>query len=255
MRIEPLPPTAGSLAAWAVPAESASLQRKFAPAEAAPAGAAPWTVGALLKGGRNVADREGWSDEELIRSTRQEPGRTQECLDVLFRRYQTRVASWCLRVSGRREEAADLAQEVFLRVYERLDTFRFESAFSTWLYLVTRSVAINRSIANRRRDTDSIDAEGFLEPVDPAPAVDDLAARAELETLLRGAVASELEPLEARILYLHYVDALTLPAIDRLLALTNKSGAKAYLVSAKRKLQRHFAGRDRNLARRSEGMS
>jgi len=212
-------------------------------------------VGALLKGGRNVADREGWSDEELIRSARQEPERSQEVLDLLFRRYQTRVASWCLRVSGRREEAADLAQEVFLRVYERLDSFRFESAFSTWLYLVTRSVAINRSIANRRRDTDSIDVEGFLEPADPTPMVDELAARSELETLLRGAVASELEPVEARILYLHYVDALTLPAIDRLLGLTNKSGAKAYLVSAKRKLQRHFAGLDRRLARSSEGMS
>ncbi len=210
---------------------------------------------AVVRGGRDVATHEGWSDEELIRGARQEPSRAGFYLDTLFRRYQTRVAGWCLRVSGRREEAADLAQEVFLRVHERLDSFRFESAFSTWLYLVTRSVAINRSIANRRRDADSIDEEGFLEPADPALPVDEAAARAELEAMLRSAVASELDATEARILYLHYVDALTLPAIDRLLGLTNKSGAKAYLVSAKRKLKRHFAGLDRQLARRSEEMS
>lgn len=208
-----------------------------------------------MRGGRDVATHDGWSDEDLIRGARQEPSRAGLYLDTLFRRYQTRVAGWCLRVSGRREEAADLAQEVFLRVHERLESFRFESAFSTWLYLVTRSVAINRSISNRRRDADSIDEEGFLEPADSALPVDEAAARAELEAMLRSAVASELEALEARVLYLHYVDALTLPAIDRLLGLTNKSGAKAYLVSAKRKLKRHFAGLDQQTVRRSEGMS
>jgi hypothetical protein len=39
---------------------------------------------------------------------------------------------------------------------------------------------------------------------------------------------------------LHYHEGLTLPAIGRLLGLTNRSGAKAYLVAAKRKLRRHF---------------
>ena len=113
-----------------------------------------------------------WSDEEIVRAARQDPERAASHLDVLFRRYQTRVAAWCLRTGGRREEAADLAQEVFVRVYERLETFRFESSFATWLYLVTRSVAINRSISNRRRDADSIDDE--IEPVERRAFVDDL---------------------------------------------------------------------------------
>ena len=58
---------------------------------------------------------------------------------------------------------------------------------------------------------------------------------------LRQKIAADLEPLEARILHLHFVDGLTLAAIDQLLELGNKSGARAYLVSAKRKLQRSFS--------------
>ncbi|MDQ1349150.1 MAG: polymerase sigma-70 factor, subfamily [Acidobacteriota bacterium] len=185
----------------------------------------------------------GWSDEEIVRAARaaeQDPDLAARYLDVLFRRYQTRVAAWCLRTNGRREEAADLAQEVFVRVYERLDTFRFESSFATWLYLVTRSVAINRSISNRRRDADSIDDEHFLEPAAPGPSVEEQVGRDLLVRQLRTAIAADLEPLEARILHLHFVDELTLAAIDHLLGLQNKSGARAYLVSAKRKLQRSF---------------
>jgi RNA polymerase sigma-70 factor (ECF subfamily) len=180
------------------------------------------------------------SDEDLVRAVRSEPSRAPELLDELFRRYQTKVAAWCARVSGRRDEAADLAQEVFLRVHERLDQFRFESAFATWLYLVTRSVAINRGISNRRRDADSIDEEGFLEPADPSPGVEEAVLAGLDRQALRAAVRTELEPLEARVLHLHFIDELPLAAIDRLLGLENKSGSKAYIVSAKRKLRRHF---------------
>lgn len=184
---------------------------------------------------------DGRSDEELVRAALREADRATDYLDPLFRRYQTRVATWCLRVCGRREEAADLAQEVFLRVHERLAQFRFESSFATWLYLVTRTVAINRSISNRRRDAESIDEEGFLEPADPRPGVDEEVHRRRLTAALQEAIASELDPLEARVLHLHFREELPLAAIDRLLGLENRSGAKAYIVSAKRKLKRHFA--------------
>ena len=50
----------------------------------------------------------------------------------------------------------------------------------------------------------------------------------------------DLKPLEARVVYLHYVDGLSLPAITRLMEFDNKSGAKAYLVGGMRKLRQHF---------------
>ncbi len=56
----------------------------------------------------------------------------------------------------------------------------------------------------------------------------------------REAMRHDLEPLEAKVLYLHYVEGMTLPAITELLALDNRSGAKAYIVGGRRKLERRF---------------
>ena len=191
------------------------------------------------------------SDEELIERARSEPGTAADAaLSVLYRRYQPKVAAWCLRLSANREEAADLAQEVFLRVHERLGGFRGESRFSTWLYTVTRSVAINRGVAERRRQTEALDAEGMPEPVEPSPGAEQEVETGEILAAFRAALGKDLEPLEAKALYLHYVDGVPLAALTDLLKLTNKSGAKAYIVSGKRKLERRFG---RWLDRQSAG--
>lgn len=192
-------------------------------------------------GGQIAAqDLERLDDADLIRRARELPDRAAASLDVLFRRHHRRVAAWCLRwCNGRSEDAADLSQEVFLRAQEKLDGFRFQSAFTTWLYLVTRTVALNRADAARRRPADSLE-EKEIDPVDPTTPADEAAARDQQVARLRLAIAQVLDPTEARVVHLHFHDELTLPAIDQLLGLTNKSGARAYLVSAKRKLQRHF---------------
>ena len=189
-----------------------------------------------------VPDLARATDGELIQAARRAPGpRGDALLEELYRRWYPRVARFSLKISGNREAAADLAQEVFLRVHERLGSFRGESAFSTWLYAVMRSVAINRGLAARRRrewlvaDPDRTRPDERIgDPVLALEHHDEL-------RLLRQTIQRELEPLEARVLYLHYVDGLTLPAITRLLELTNKSGAKAYVVSGKRKLRRGLA--------------
>jgi RNA polymerase sigma-70 factor (ECF subfamily) len=205
---------------------------------------APRTAGRATtdrEGAIRTADFEPWEDGALIRHAREVPGEAPAALDVLFRRHHRRVAAWCLRwCRGRGHDAADLAQEVFLRAQEKLAGFRFESSFTTWLYLVTRTVALNRADAARRRPAESLE-EHEIDPVDPAPPADEAAARDQQVARLRAAIAAALDPVEAKVLRLHYHDGLTLPEIDRRLGLTNKSGAKAFLVSAKRKLQRHFA--------------
>lgn len=198
-------------------------------------------------------DLDRLSDEELIERARQSAdtaANADACLAVLYRRYYPKVATWCLRISGDRQGAADLAQEVFLRVHERLGSFRSESRFSTWLYTVTRSVVINRGVAARRRQMDALDEEGAPEPIEPAPGADEVVARDQILRALRQAMERDLEPLEARVLYLHYVDGLELAAITDLLKLENKSGAKAYIVGGRRKLERRFG---RWLARQSAG--
>ena len=196
-------------------------------------------------------DLDRLTDEELIDRARREVGSAAEtCLAVLYRRYYPKVAAWCLRIGGDREQAADLAQEVFLRVHERLGSFRGDSRFSTWLYTVTRSVAINRGVAARRRQAEPLDEEGMPEPVEPSPNAGEMVEKGEILAAFRAAMERDLEPLEAKVLYLHYVDGLALAAVTEILGLENKSGAKAYIVSGGRKLKRRFG---RWLARQSAG--
>jgi RNA polymerase sigma-70 factor, ECF subfamily len=197
--------------------------------------------------GSATVDLERLSDEELIAEARRRSGEdAAACLEVLYGRFYPRVAAWCLRLAPSREEAGDLAQEVFLRVHSRLDTFRGESRFSTWLYQVARSVAINRGQAaeRARRRTAPLgepgDAGTVPELADPLPDAEDLALKAEDVARLRTALAEDLEPLEARVLVLHFAHGMTLPRITEMLALDNRSGAKAYVVSAMRKLRRRF---------------
>lgn len=182
-----------------------------------------------------------FSDEELIQKARSESGPAAAAsLEALFQRYYSKVAYWCLRVCGSREEAADLAQEVFLRVHSRLGSFRGESRFSTWLYQVTRSVAINHGEAARRRTAPLTDMENAPDPADPEPAADEILVRSQDIAGLRAVMEEVLEPLEARVLYLHYALGVTLPRITEMLELENRSGAKAYIVSGLRKLRRRL---------------
>lgn len=196
-------------------------------------------------------DLDHLTDEELITRIREDPEANSATglYDVLYERYYQKVAYWCFRVCGNSERATDLAQEVFLRVHTRLGSFRLESRFSTWLYSVTRSVAINRSKSERLRRMASLDAETAPDPVDPSPGASELAERNEIAAEFRRAMETDLEPLEAKVLYLHFVDGMTLKGITDLLGLENKSGAKAYIVSGKRRLQRRFG---RWLARQGE---
>lgn len=206
----------------------------------------------MIEGATGAGDPSRASDNELIDASRRSDGsRAEECLDELYRRYYPTVARWCLKLCNDRQEATDVAQEVFLRVHTRIDTFRGDSCFSTWLYTVMRSVAINRGLANRRRKEHTVQSSAAPEPIDPTPDAQDVLERSRDLQRLREIMEKHLDPLEAKVLYLHYVDGLTLPAITRLLMLDNKSGAKAFVVGGTRKLRRklRIEGRKSRAAR------
>lgn len=70
-------------------------------------------------------------DSELIAEAAQGD---MKAFESLIRRYEKRVYNTILRICGHPDDAFDLSQEVFLRVWRGLESFRGEAAFSTWLY-------------------------------------------------------------------------------------------------------------------------
>ena len=65
-----------------------------------------------------------------------------EDFEGIYRQYSKRVYSLCLRMTRNEAEAQDLTQEAFLQLFRKLDTFRGESAFYTWLYRLAVNVVL-----------------------------------------------------------------------------------------------------------------
>jgi RNA polymerase sigma-70 factor, ECF subfamily len=178
------------------------------------------------------------SDEELIAQYRLAPGsdRSRPFVEELFRRHQTRVVAWCYRLTGDRTQAVDLAQDVFVKAYSSLDTFRADSKFTTWLYIIARNRWRDDLRARRSRTREAPEAAMFDE--EPAAGNEGLAAieANDARGLVRRLMDEALNETEKRVMTLHYGHDMRLDAITAALGLTNTSGAKAYIVSARRKL-------------------
>ena len=71
--------------------------------------------------------------------------------DKLVLKYKQMVFNVCLKMLGDYEEALDVSQDIFLKVYESLKNFRFEAKFSTYLYKITLNSCRSRLKALRRR--------------------------------------------------------------------------------------------------------
>jgi len=157
--------------------------------------------------------------------------------EEIFDRYHEKVRSWCYRVTKNQDRIVDLTQEVFLKAFRNLHNFRGESQLSTWLYAITRNHCLN-SIKKWKTEPDGCvsDLSSVVLKTSDENVHSALERAQSLEQLTR-VLSSLLTPMEIRILTLHYVHELTLPDITRNLMLSNRSGAKAYLVSARRKLR------------------
>lgn len=117
--------------------------------------------------------------------------------DILVRRHQDRICHAAYRLVGNREDALDVAQEVFVRAYQSLNGFRGDAQFSTWLYRIAVNMARNH-LRNRSRkgrnmgvplDAISTDAPAVAAmAASPLPSPADTASAGELSDILHGAL-------------------------------------------------------------------
>ena len=81
------------------------------------------------------------NEAELIERAKQGDA---QAFQALYDKHKRRVYSLCLRMTANTAEAEDLTQEAFLQLFRKIDTFRGESAFSSWLYRLTANIALMR---------------------------------------------------------------------------------------------------------------
>jgi RNA polymerase sigma-70 factor, ECF subfamily len=96
-----------------------------------------------------AAEPDGFGpDQELVRRVL---AGEESLFGALVRRYQLRVVAHVSRMVGSREDALDLSQEIFLKVFQALDRYNPEFKFSTWLFRIAGNAAIDHLRKRRPR--------------------------------------------------------------------------------------------------------
>jgi RNA polymerase sigma-70 factor (ECF subfamily) len=137
----------------------------------------------------------------------------------LVRRYQERLLAAMTGVCGAVQEAEDVVQEAFLQAYCKLDGFRRESRFYTWLYRIAFNLSVNRR-RRRRPLWNSERATGTEggDVVDPAPGPEEALERTERAEQLRAGIARL--PTEFReVLVLRELEGFCYETISEVLGL------------------------------------
>ncbi|MCR9294814.1 MAG: sigma-70 family RNA polymerase sigma factor [bacterium] len=156
----------------------------------------------------------------------------------LVRRYQSRIYAHALKLSKCHETAEDIVQETFLKAYDKLHTFRFESAFYSWLF----RISFNQFLADRRRQSisclslEEVERAGLHDPADGSRSGEELIEASEDRLRVRRALG-QLDPQSRLILELREMEGHSYQEISRGLKL--KMGTvRSRLARARQKLQR-----------------
>lgn len=117
-------------------------------------------------------------DQEEHRLVIQCRSNDQEAQRQLYERYCAKMMGVCMRYARSREEAQDILQDGFIRVFEKLHTFKCEGSLEGWVRRVIVNVALRHVQKNARihklADLEEVGAEGAVEIVDSDFAAEDL---------------------------------------------------------------------------------
>ena len=120
-----------------------------------------------------------------------------DAFEELVARYERKVYTIAYRYMGNPEDASDLAQETFLKVFKSIDKFRGESSFSTWIYRITANICKDELRKIKRKPQTSLDQEIWLDEgsvirqvVDEKPTPDEVFEQKELWNYLQDLIAN-----------------------------------------------------------------
>ena len=107
----------------------------------------------------NAAQEAVLPDEEVVRRVL---SGEEDLFQVLIRRYQTRILGYVARMVGSREDAVDLSQDIFVKVFGALERYDPQYKFSTWLFRIAGNTAIDHLRKRRPRTVplEAVDSQG-----------------------------------------------------------------------------------------------
>jgi len=186
-----------------------------------------------------------YSEKRFIRKLR---NRDPHAFELLVRRYEVPVYNLVFRMLGNREEAEDLAQEIFVKIFKKIDSFRGDSSLSTWIYRVASNMCKNRQQYLGRRyhnrpskiglEESSLGDEQSFRTTGRVSRPDELVEGYQMEQLIQTAI-SELDEEHRLILILRDIQGISYEEIASIVGLplgTVKSRLHRARMSLKEKI-------------------
>lgn len=187
------------------------------------------------------------SDTTLIESVKQGD---QSAYAELINRYQNYVFTIVLRYLPVREDAEELAQDIFIKAYRNLADFRGDSKFSTWLYTITTTSCLS-FLRKKKMETHSLDNETIMaraEQVESGLHANQIEVKSRLNMVNKA--ISLLNADDAQVITLFYRGEQTLDEIAHILGLeTNTVKVRLHRARQrlKEKMEKHFSQEVRDL--------
>ena len=165
-------------------------------------------------------------DAGLVQALRQgEPAAAEQLVNT----YGDRVYRLAIRITGLNEDAEEVAQDALWTAARKIDMFKGDAAFGSWLYRITANAAYQKLRARKGRQHElpweqllpALDEEGrHFEPMDDwSPRVDEHALQGELREVLTTAIES-LPPDYRTAFVMHDMEGLSNPEITETLGIS-----------------------------------
>jgi len=168
----------------------------------------------------------------------------QDAFEQLVRAYDQSVLRLAMNLLRSPEDARDVYQEAFLRVYRNIHTFRFDCSFHTWLYRIVTNICLDNLRKKKVRREDSAVVDTADGPVDRMDTFEQEGVHADPERRLWNrqlgsridAALSDLTPRERTVFELRHYQGMRLRAIGDVLG-TSEEAAKNCLFRATQKMR------------------
>ena len=160
-------------------------------------------------------------------------GGDAHAFEALYRATAGRIYAICLRMTGNRARAVELTQDVYVRVWERLATFRGESAVESWMHRIAVNVVLESERSAKRR-TARIESRPDLAEVESAQETGHVERHDDARMDLEAAIAA-LPPATRRVFVLHDIEGYRHEEISRITG-TAQGTLRAQLFRARRML-------------------
>jgi len=160
-------------------------------------------------------------------------GETESFAPLLYR-YSKRVFSLIVKIVGNREDAEELTQDVFVKAYRSLATFRADSSFSTWIYRIAYNMAISAT-RKKAHNIISIDESVLSEATDDTDEMMFEDSNNELRIVYLTRALEQLSPDERAMILLFYKENMTMEEIAVITGFT-ETNVKTKIFRIRKKL-------------------